>query len=99
MKQFVIASRAQADLEAIDAYLSARSADAADRVIDELYASFSLLAEQPGSGRLRPEWTVHDLRFWSVPRFPNYVVIYEHAVSPIRIVRILHGALDVPMHL
>lgn len=99
MSAFIIAARAQRDLEAIDEYLSDRSEDSSERVIRELYAAFRLLSQQPGLGRRRPEWTGNALRFWSVPAYPNYVIIYEDGVTPVRIARVLHGAMNVPIYL
>lgn len=99
MSSFVIAPGAQTDLESIDAFLSEESDNASDLITSELFSSFALLARSPGLGRRRPEWTAHPLRFWSVPAYPDYLVIYEDGAMPIRIARVLHRAMNVPVHL
>ncbi|HEY7334245.1 MAG TPA: hypothetical protein VH639_05120 [Bryobacteraceae bacterium] len=35
------------------------------------------------------------MRFWTVQRYPNYIVVYDPATTPVRIVRILHGMRDI----
>jgi len=57
--RYRLAHRAIADLEQTSAYIGQRNPSAADRVIDELFKSFDLLARQPEMGisldELRPQ--------------------------------------------
>lgn len=55
--------------------------------------AFELLAEQPGSGRRRPELTGDRVRWWNVFK---WIVIYDPESSPIVVLRVIHGsrALD-----
>jgi antitoxin ParD1/3/4/toxin ParE1/3/4 len=39
------------------------------------------------------------VRFWAVPRYPNYLIVYDPASKPLSIVRILHAARDLARHL
>jgi plasmid stabilization system protein ParE len=34
------------------------------------------------------------LRFRTVPRFPNYVLVHDPASDPLQIIRVLHGNRD-----
>jgi len=38
---------------------------------------------------MRKELTT--LPYWVVPRYPNYIVVYNPTTAPLRIIRILHG--------
>jgi toxin ParE1/3/4 len=53
------------------------------------------IARHPGVGRLRPEVTIKADRFVTLSRFP-YVVVYDPGPTPPAIVRVLHGARDLP---
>ena len=53
------------------------------RVVDALDAAIQLLADDPGIGHLRPDFTPQDVRFWSVFR---YLVIYRPDTKPLEIV-------------
>jgi plasmid stabilization system protein ParE len=61
----------------------------ADRLIDAIIDRFELLAEQPGMGRLRPEFGA-DIRSLTVE---NHVIYYRHD-GEILIARVLHGRRD-----
>jgi plasmid stabilization system protein ParE len=45
-------------------------------------------------GRQRPELTNADVRFWPVPRYPNYLVVYRSDASPLLVLAVLHGKLN-----
>lgn len=73
--------------------------DAADRVEAEMYASFSFLGSSRLSGHIRQDLTDLPVRFWTIPRFRHYVIVYDPNSHPVRIIRVLHGSLDIPHHL
>ncbi len=54
MPGYRIAARATKDLAEIHAYICADSADAADRVLDQLHDTFHLPVASPELGTLRP---------------------------------------------
>lgn len=54
------------------------------------------LARSPHAGQARPDLTRRALRFWTVSPFKNYVVVYDPDTQPLRILRILHGARNIP---
>jgi toxin ParE1/3/4 len=54
-----------------------------------------LVGEQPEIGTERPEVVDPPLRVWPLHRF-NYVIVYDPVSRPIQILRIVHGARDLP---
>jgi len=53
------------------------------------------LAEGPLRGHIRPDLTKLPVRFWTLPRYPNYMIIYRPDAKPLEIIRILHGRRNV----
>lgn len=53
------------------------------------------LGRHPQMGSERPELADPPVRFWPVPRY-RYVVVYNSAGIPPRILRVLHGSRDLP---
>jgi plasmid stabilization system protein ParE len=76
------------DLEEIWAYIAQDSPDAADRMIDEVFAAFDALAASPRMGHRRPELTSRPLRFWLVR---SYLVAYAPDERPLQVIAVLHG--------
>jgi toxin ParE1/3/4 len=93
MKRATFAPAAEADLEAIYDYIAADNAVAAAKLVARLEELAARLAETPGMGRARAE-LLPDLRSFPLA---NYVVFYRPIESGIEIVRVLHGARDVPV--
>jgi toxin ParE1/3/4 len=54
--------------------------------------SFLLLADHPGLGPARPD-IAPDLRYFPVRR---YLILYRQITDGIELVRVVHGARDVP---
>lgn len=89
---FDLTEDATADLEAAVAYLAERNQGAAMRLADHLEDAFLLMAQYPGLGRSRPEYSAVDgLRFWTSE---GYLIAYLSDRSPILILAVLHGARD-----
>jgi antitoxin ParD1/3/4/toxin ParE1/3/4 len=61
-------------------------------VYGELEHAFELLADNPEIGHLREDLTDRPVKFWSVF---SYLVAYDPARDPLRIVAVVHGARDV----
>lgn len=91
MRQFEVSRRALRDLTEIWDFISEDSFDAADRVLDDFYRAFGLLAETPGIGHSREDLTQRSVLFW---RVHSYLVVYKVS-KPLRIVRVIHGKRDV----
>lgn len=71
----------------------------ADCVESQIAAACELLAANPQIGHSRQDLTLMPVRFWTIPRLLNYVIVYNPASLPLQIIRIFHGALDISSHL
>ena len=89
-------SQAADDLFEIWSFIANDSPESADRVEAAILAGCESLAESPFLGVLRTDLTALPVRFWFLPSFRNYFIVYDPATEPLRIIRILHGARDIP---
>jgi len=93
MKSFVLTEKAEEDLDAIDDSVAERFGDVvAERATERLFETFRLLAEQPGIGTARPQWTSDEVLFWPVPGTPS-LIIYRDG-NPLEVLRIWNGRQD-----
>ena len=99
MTAYRLTSRAESDLFAIWAYIARDSLDAADRLEAAIYSACVFLAEFPLSGQVRSDLTKLPVRFWTVVKYPRYVIVYHPATNPLEILRILHGARNIKREL
>jgi toxin ParE1/3/4 len=98
--KIIRAGEAIRDAADIHLFIAANNPAAADRFLDALRLSFRTLAQWPEVG---PRYEsnragLSGMHFWPVRRFPNYLIFYRVTAAPRRlhIIRILHGARDVP---
>ena len=82
------------DLDAIWWFIAEDNPEAADRVEMEIVATCRRLAKHPRMGTKRRDITPLPLRFWTVTRFPNYVIVYRPETVPLQVVAVLHGKRD-----
>ena len=92
MKSYQLSAPANRDVVDILSYLTDKNPSAAQRFAHQLFKEFRHLADWPGSGRLRPEFTRTSLRFWPIG---DYLIIYLAEIEPLTIVRILHTSRDI----
>ena len=92
MKQYRVSASARADLDDIWFYIAQDDVTAADQFIHTIIGKFLKLAEWPDIGRERSELMAH-LRSFVVGR---YVIFYRQITNGIEVVRVLHGARDLP---
>jgi len=92
MKQFQVADSARGDLDEIWFYIAGDNPENADKLIRSITSRFSILASMPEIGRLREELAPR-LRSFAVG---NYVIFYRVIENGVEIVRVLHGARDLP---
>jgi toxin ParE1/3/4 len=85
-------ARAEEDLIDIWLYIAYEDVRAADRLLDEIEEKFFLLADQSSLGPARPD-IAPGLRYLPVRR---YLILYREVTGGIEIVRVVHGARDVP---
>jgi plasmid stabilization system protein ParE len=71
-----------------------RQQQAADRVESEIIATCHRLARHPFIGHKRRDITPLPVRFWTIPKYPNYIVVYRPEGKPLQVVAILHGNRD-----
>jgi toxin ParE1/3/4 len=88
------------DIADIHLFIAVENPAAAERFLAALRLSFRTLAQWPEVG---PRYQTNraglsGMRFWPVRRFANYLIFYRVTAGPRRlhIIRILHGARDVP---
>ena len=93
MNGFRLSPEAARDIEDIWEYIARDSVRAARRVRLGLLAACRRLAQHPGLGHRREDLTDKPVLFWPVY---SYLIIYNPATEPLEIVRILHGAQDIP---
>ncbi len=93
MKRFKLSPQAASDVRDIWAYIAEDSIKAARKVRISLFDACKHLAENPNIGHSRNDLTGHPVLFWPVG---SYLIIYDSRTKPISIVRVLHGARDVP---
>jgi toxin ParE1/3/4 len=86
------------DLDEIAAWMQRDDPKVALRFLDAAEATFQSLAEFPGMGapfRVRnPRWA--SLRSFPIQGFPNHLVFYVPIAGGIDVVRVLHGARNLP---
>lgn len=84
-------------MEAADYIAERGSLDASDRFLAATESAFRKLAEMPGMGASRdygPQFP--GLRMWPVPKFTKYLIFYTATDELLEIVRVLHGARNIP---
>lgn len=99
--RIVTSRQALLDLEeAVDHYIREASDDVALGFVGAVENAVDALRRQPriGSPRLGHELQIANLRSWPVAGFP-YLVFYIEQENAVFVVRVLHGARDIPKSL
>jgi toxin ParE1/3/4 len=91
----VLAPAARRDLLAAVRWIAKDNPAAARALRDGVVRAAERIGEHVHIGALRPELAGEPYRFAVVTGFP-YVIVYNAERSPPLIVRILHGARDLP---
>ena len=94
MKRYITSPEAEQDLDQIKDYLVKQGGiHVARHVFTEIKQAMRFLGSTPEAGHLRQDLTDAPVKFW--PVF-SYLIVYDPAKRPIEIVRVLHGARDIP---
>jgi plasmid stabilization system protein ParE len=93
MKGFKLSPEAARDVREIWGYIAEDSIEAARRVRLQIFGACQRLAVNPRIEHRREDLTDKSVLFWPVG---SYVIIYNPARKPVEIVRVVHGARDVP---
>jgi toxin ParE1/3/4 len=88
MSKFALHPGAFTDIDEIRGYIAGDNPDAADRVVDELFREFDLLARFPEMGHERADLSSAPLRFHIVR---EYLIAYAPEETPVWIIAVLHG--------
>ena len=92
--RFQFTPQAAEDLDAIWWIIAEDNWEAADRVELEILATCHRLAKHPRIGTRRQDITPLPVRFWTVTKFPNYVIVYRPETAPLQVIAVLHGKRD-----
>jgi plasmid stabilization system protein ParE len=92
MKRFKLSPEAAQDIREIWAYIAADNIKAARRVRLQILDACQRVARNPGIGHSREDLTDKPVLFWPTG---SYLIVYA-ARKPVEIVRVLHGARDIP---
>jgi plasmid stabilization system protein ParE len=96
MKEYVLSTGAELDLDEIWEYIALDNLRAADRWIGKLFDAFDTLAQNPGMGHKREDLTAYPILFWPVGA---YLILYRVQSKRLEIVAVTQGARDVPSFL
>ena len=88
---FQLTPQATEDLDDIWRFIASDSFEAADRVEAEIIATCRRLAKHPLMETKRQDITPLPVRFWTIVKFPNYVIVYRPETVPLQVVAVLHG--------
>ena len=94
-----IKPRADKDLGDIAEYIAADSLDHAIRFLFAARQTMEFLTTSPRAGaeyELASGRRLKGLRKWGVRGFRNYLILYRVGNETIEIVRVVHGARDIP---
>jgi plasmid stabilization system protein ParE len=91
---FRLTPQATEDLDTIWRTIAEENRDAAERVEMEILAACRRLAKHSRMGTKRQDVTKLPVRFWTITKFPNYVIVYRPETIPLQVVAILHGRRD-----
>ena len=91
---YLLTDEATEDLDSIWNYIAADNPDAANRVEEAIFDACEILGEFPSLGAVRPEITRKPVRFWTVSRYRNFVIIYRSDITPIHVLKVVHGRQD-----
>jgi len=93
MSRYVLSASARNDLDTIIDYLLEHATiEATINVSERLENTLDKISKNPEIGHLRSDLSDTPIRFWLVD---SYLILYLSDVSPISVVRILHGRRDI----
>jgi plasmid stabilization system protein ParE len=96
MSKYQFTPQAVSDLLEIWTFIAQDNPEAADRVEEAVFKACDLLADSPLAGSVRKDMTPLPLRFWVVHPYSKYLIVYDPEKKPLQVIRILHGARNLP---
>lgn len=95
MPSAVLAPRARVELRAAARHIAEDSPDAARALVAAVQAAAARIGAHPLIGAERPVYAPTPYRFLALRGFP-YLLVHDAAAAPPRILRVVHGARDLP---
>jgi len=95
VKRVRLRPRADRDVDLAIAHLLGDSPPVAQQFVREVEAAMSRIGQRPAIGSPRYAYLLKGLRVWQLRRFP-YLVFYLQRPSYVDVIRVLHGARDIP---
>jgi toxin ParE1/3/4 len=96
MREWEFTPRARKDLFEIWTYITQDNPEAANRVGRAIILACELVSNSPFAGKVREDLAPLPIRFWLVQPYVSYCVVYDPDTKPLQIVRIIHGARNLP---
>ena len=84
------------DLERYSSWIAVDNPEAARRLIDATEKACSLIQKHPEMGSQEKFRKQHGIRSWRLEGFENYLIFYRSNVETVEVLRLLHGALNLP---
>ena len=100
-RRIVIRPRAERDVDEHAGAIAEASVGSALRFYGATEIAFMRLASLPrlGTSRTYRRVKLVGLRMWPIPGFKKYLIFYRPGRNGIEVVRVLHGAMDLPREL
>lgn len=98
MKTVVFNPVALDDIDEITSYIAADNPMAAEYVREAVFDTAETLGAHPDLG-VRPRFSARrfaGIRFLPTSSYPNYLVFYRELSDEVEILRVLHGARNLP---
>jgi plasmid stabilization system protein ParE len=96
MSKYRVTPQALDDLFEIWTYIAQENSAAAYLIEDATYLACEFLAQNPLAGHTRKDLTPLPVRFWPVQGYPIRLIVYDPQRKPLEVIRILHGARNIP---
>ena len=98
MKPVRITPRADNDIDACFAWIAKDNPAAALRFLDAIELTCDAVSRMPGIGspRYAEIPLVHGVRILAIKDFENYLLFYLEHEDCVDVIRVLHGARDLP---
>jgi toxin ParE1/3/4 len=97
MARIIERPKARTEIEDIAVHIGLRRPAAAKRFLATVERAYATIAAMPEIGSL---WSPENprfqgVRYFPIPRYPNYVIFYRPLADGAEILHILHGARDI----
>jgi toxin ParE1/3/4 len=94
---FILAPCVEGELWAIWEFIAQDNPDAATRVIEAAYKTFTALAVTPTLGKPRKfrDPRLKGIRSWHISGYDNYLIFYRKIAGGIHVLHAYHGARDI----